>query len=261
MVDKEINIGIVGFGFVGNAVNLLEAVGSTHIYDVANPTYSHMDHRHKAYTSDIIFLNVPTNLERFPHNDRLDTTIVEKCIQTLFKENSNWRHTTVVVKSTLPVGFCDKIITKYGMDNIVYNPEFLTQRTALNDFRNQREIYLAGSPIHTTAIRDLYELFFAQCENKNAQFFETESYAEFELLKLARNSFYGLKISYCNQLYNLCKKINIDYDSFREHFTRCDWVEDQHTHVPGPDGELGFGGKCLPKDATGLHGLLQRTRH
>tara|TARA_R110000824_G_scaffold1178_10_gene6368 strand:+ start:2367 stop:3203 length:837 start_codon:yes stop_codon:yes gene_type:complete len=257
MVDKKINIGIVGFGFVGNAVNLLEAVATPHIYDVANPTYSHTDYRHKAYNSDIIFLNVPTNLGHFPRNDRLNTNIVEKCIQTLFKENSNWRQATVVIKSTLPVGFCDETSDKYGMDNIVYNPEFLTQRTALSDFRNQREIYLAGNPAHTAIVRNIYELFFTKCKNKKAQFFETEKHTEFELLKLARNSFYGVKVSYCNQLYNLCKKINIDYDSFREHFTRGDWIEEQHTYVPGPDGELGFGGKCLPKDAIGLHGCFK----
>ena len=176
---------------------------------------------------------------------------------SIFKENSNWRQSTVVIKSTLPVGFCDEVSNKYGMENIVYNPEFLTQRTALSDFRNQQEIYLAGNPTHTATTRNLYELFFANCENENARFFETEKYTEFELLKLARNSFYGVKVSYCNQLYNLCKKINIDYDTFREHFTRCEWVEDQHTHVPGPDGKLGFGGKCLPKDATGLHGCFK----
>ena len=79
-----------------------------------------------------------------------------------------------------------------------------------------------------------------------------EEYKEFELLKLARNSFYGVKLSYCNQLYNLCEKINVDYGHLREHFARGEWVGEQHTHVPGPDGELGFGGKCLPKDAQEL---------
>jgi UDPglucose 6-dehydrogenase len=103
-------------------------------------------------------------------------------------------------------------------------------------------------------------LFFEEEGGKKVEFFETEDYKEFELLKLARNSYYGVKVSYCNQIYNLCEKLKIDYNTFREHFTRCDWVEDQHTHVPGPDGKMGFGGKCLPKDTVALYSSFKE-RH
>jgi UDP-glucose 6-dehydrogenase len=69
---------------------------------------------------------------------------------------------------------------------------------------------------------------------------------------LARNSYYALKVSFCNNIYNLCQKNNIEYESFRNYFSNGEWVIDQHTYVPGPDGKLGFGGKCLPKDVTEL---------
>ena len=84
------------------------------------------------------------------------------------------------------------------------------------------------------------------------EIFETEHWEEIELLKLSRNSFYGLKVSYCNHLYNLCESIGVDYSIFREHFSRGEWVGPQHTVVPGPDGKFGYGGKCLPKDSIEL---------
>jgi UDP-glucose 6-dehydrogenase len=58
-----------------------------------------------------------------------------------------------------------------------------------------------------------------------------------------------------NEIYDLCNTIGIDYNSFRKKFVwegNNAWVCDQHTYVPGPDGKKGFGGKCLPKDISGL---------
>ena len=73
---KVNNIGIIGFGFVGKAVNQLNGVCDTNIYDLYNETCNTLEHRRKAYNSDIIFINVPTNLK----DGRLDTSIIEDCI-------------------------------------------------------------------------------------------------------------------------------------------------------------------------------------
>tara|TARA_R100000008_G_scaffold86740_1_gene81263 strand:- start:909 stop:1730 length:822 start_codon:yes stop_codon:yes gene_type:complete len=241
------NVGIIGFGFVGKAVNQLNAVCETNIYDLYNNDYSTLEHKRKAYNSDIVFINVPTDLK----DGRLDISILEDCIQECISHNLQL-DSTIVIKSTVPVGTSRELSQYLNLTNIVFNPEFLSQRTAMQDFINEKELYLAGPKAHTSKVKRLYEEFFDYHENYDVEILETENWEEIELLKLARNTYYGLKVSYCNYLYNLCETIGIKYSSFRENFARGEWVEEQHTFVPGPDSKFGYGGKCLPKDSTEL---------
>lgn len=244
---EDMTIGIIGYGFVGKAVGQFKDVLETSIYDPNNSNYNSLNDKKNAYSADIVFINVPTDLTE----GRLNTTIIEACMID-FKEICNSDNSTLVIKSTLPIGTCNDLKSKYDLDNIVFNPEFLTQRTAMQDFLDQEEIYLAGKLKHTEKVKHAYKLFFSYYNNLLAEIFQTESYKEIEMLKLARNTFYSVKISYCNNLYNLCEKENIDYLSFRKHFARAVWVGQQHTYVPGPDEKFGYGGKCLPKDSTEL---------
>tara|TARA_R100000388_G_C7243092_1_gene162966 strand:+ start:1506 stop:2330 length:825 start_codon:yes stop_codon:yes gene_type:complete len=241
------NVGVVGFGFVGKAVSQISTIRSLDIYDPNNEDYNSVDQKIRAYNCDIIFINVPTNLK----NGRLDLSILNECLFSYRAHNLN-KNSTIVIKSTVPVGTCRDLSKKHNIESLVFNPEFLSERTAMEDFINEKELYLAGEKRHTEKVKELYVEFYKKCENGELQIFETESWEEIELLKLARNTFYGLKVSYCNNIYNLCKSKNIDYDKFRKHFSRGIWVGDQHTHVPGPDGKFGYGGKCLPKDSTEL---------
>lgn len=242
-----VSVGVIGYGFVGGAVSSLECVSDLRIYDVAKEDYNSEKSRIKAYNSDIVFINVPTDLNE---NNRLDASIIYDCLRDYKLENK--KDNTIVIKSTIPVGVCTELKTVFEVDNIVFNPEFLSQRTAQQDFMFQKEIYLAGPTPHRSKVRNLYRRFFDFYRHTNYTFHETEGYEEYELLKLARNSFYGIKVSYCNYLYNLCERLDIDYESFRDNFARGEWVGEQHTYVPGPDKKFGYGGKCLPKDSIEL---------
>ena len=241
------SVGIIGFGFVGGAVSAFSAIKQVNIYDINRREYNSPEDRKAAYSSDVVFINVPTDLI----NGRLDTSIVMSCVQD-YIDCRDRKDNTVVIKSTIPVGLCNIIKNKFDLNNIVFNPEFLTQRTALADFISQKEVYLSGAPEHTSHIKRLYKEFFNYHQNFDVIFFETKNHEQVELLKLARNSYYALKVSFCNNIYNLCQKNDIDYESFRNCFSNGEWVINQHTYVPGPDGKLGFGGKCLPKDVTEL---------
>ena len=243
---EDLTIGIIGYGFVGKAVAQLKDVLKTYIYDPFNLDHKSLKSKINAYNADVVFINVPTDLS----NDRLDIKILESCLKD-YKETNETKTSTLVIKSTVPVGTCEYLSNKFNIDNIVFNPEFLTQRTAMEDFVNQKEVYLGGPKEHTNKVLDAYEIFFSY-HNNYTQIFQTENYKEIELLKLARNTFYSVKVSYCNSLYNLCEKENIDYSSFRKYFARANWVGHQHTYVPGPDKKFGYGGKCLPKDSTEL---------
>ena len=182
-MKKLTKIAIVGYGFVGKAVNQIDAVCEVNIYDLHND-YNTLEHKRKAYNSDIIFINVPTNLK----DGRLDISIIEDCIHEY--KNYNLRlDPTLVIKSTIPVGTCRELSQYFNLTNIVFNPEFLSQRTAMQDFINEQELYLAGPKAHTTKIKHLYEEFFGYHENYDVEIFETENWEEIELLKLARNTY------------------------------------------------------------------------
>ena len=122
-------VGIIGFGFVGGAVGSLAAIKQINIYDVNRSRYNSEDMRSEAYNSDVVFINVPTNLIK----GRLNTSIIASCMEDYIKCRRRTDN-TIVIKSTIPVGLCATLKNQFDLNNIVFNPEFLTQRTALQDF-------------------------------------------------------------------------------------------------------------------------------
>jgi UDP-glucose 6-dehydrogenase len=83
------------------------------------------------------------------------------------------------------------------------------------------------------------------------------------MVKYLINSFLATKVSFGNEMYNICNQIGIDYDKVVEYATYDERLGKSHWAVPGPDGELGFGGHCLPKDLSAIissfdtYGLLE----
>ena len=73
-----------------------------------------------------------------------------------------------------------------------------------------------------------------------------------EMVKYLTNSFLATKVSFANEIYQVCEKLNIDYDKVVEYATLDDRLGKSHWNVPGPDGDFGFGGHCLPKDLSAL---------
>lgn len=77
---------------------------------------------------------------------------------------------------------------------------------------------------------------------------------------IVRNSFYATKVIFMNEIYEFCKKMNIDYFEYEKILTnnrKHPWWKPQHTQVPGHDGKIGYGGKCFPKDVSGLYNLAK----
>ena len=72
------------------------------------------------------------------------------------------------------------------------------------------------------------------------------------MVKYMTNSYLATKVSFANEIYQICQKINIDYDKVVEYATLDERLGKTHLSVPGPDGDLGFGGHCLPKDLNAL---------
>ena len=129
---------------------------------------------------------------------------------------------------------------------MVFNPEFLTEANAVEDFNNQNRIILGGPRPATTKLRRLYSKVFPK-----AHIIKTDS-THAEMVKYLTNSFLATKVSFANEIYQVCQKLNIDYDKVVEYATLDDRLGKSHWNVPGPDGDFGFGGHCLPKDLSAL---------
>ena len=246
-------VGIIGYGFVGKAVAQLSEVYEVNIYDPFIEEYSSNEKHNAAYLSDFVFVCVPTPTSEFGD---LDVEIVDSCTRTwqyLRLKHANY-DSILVIKSTINPETIQWLSGKHEVNRIVHNPEFLTQRTAMEDFRKPVEVIVGGlDAAISKKVIDLYKGYYPLGDEEPLYYNVEAKLAE--LIKMARNSFYALKVSYFNEVYELCNKMDIDYETFRKVFTleeKHPWIAKQHTQVPGPDGKVGFGGACLPKDSKGL---------
>jgi len=249
-------IGIIGYGFVGRAVSQLSEVYEVNIYDPFVEQYSSLENKNASYLSDYVVVCVPT-----PTNSdgSLELGLVDSCVSEWSTKNRNSldlknKESILIIKSTIEPGTIKKLSRKHNTKKIVHNPEFLTQRTAMEDFRNPVEVIVGGEdPKVVDSVLNLYRGYYVSGDREPKYYGTSSKMAE--LVKITRNSFYAVKVSYFNEIKELCTKIDVDYKQFREIFTLGGdhpWISKQHTQVPGPDGKVGFGGACLPKDSQGL---------
>ena len=129
----------------------------------------------------------------------------------------------------------------------VFNPEFLTERSAFFDFISQTRFVLGGEAANLSKVSDLYRDRFGS----TITIIETD-FESAELIKYACNTFFATKVSFLNEMKMLSEKVNANWEDVIEGFLRDGRVGHSHSQVPGPDGKLGFGGSCFPKDIQAL---------
>jgi len=237
-------IGIIGQGFVGNAVyqkfkNFYEVLTYDLDKEKSNSTLDDL-----IFRSETIFVCLPTPMNK---NGSCDTTILEQSLSNidLVADNLETKR-TIIIKSTIPPGTTDKFNKRFPALNIVFNPEFLTERNAVKDFENQNRIIIGGPRPVTTEVKTIFSKVFPK-----SHIIKTDS-SHAEMIKYMTNTFLATKISFANEIYQLCNKLNIDYDKVVEYATLDDRLGESHWGVPGHDGDLGFGGHCFPKDLAAL---------
>lgn len=154
----------------------------------------------------------------------------------------------IVDKSTVPVGTADKVtevIKKYydGEFDVVSNPEFLKQGAAVDDFlKPDRVVIGSNSPKATAIMQEVYAPFF-----RTASRFVIMDVKSAEMTKYAANSFLAIKISYANEIANICEAVGADADMVRIGMCSDKRIGSQFL-FPG----LGYGGSCFPKDVMAL---------
>jgi len=240
-------IGIVGRGFVGSAVEFGFSAqtgcdAQVKVYD-KDPSKSIHTLDDTINDSDFIFLSVPT-----PSNDdgSMNIDILESALRDI--ENINKRKGNIIlIRSTVTPGTTNNLAKKFKKLNIVFNPEFLTERSAKYDFINQSRFILGGRKRNTARVAELFRWRFGDsipCIETN---WETA-----EMIKYMNNCFFATKVSFMNEMRQIADKCGVDWDMAVEGFVRDGRVGHSHLAVPGPDGKYGFGGSCFPKDVQAI---------
>jgi UDPglucose 6-dehydrogenase len=238
-------IGIVGQGFVGNAVyQKWKKYYDVQTYDIDDNKSTSTLHN-LVMMCDTIFVCLPTPMRE---DGSCDLNILESSlfeINTL-TEFEGGRNKTVIIKSTIPPGTTEQLNKQFKYLNILFNPEFLTERNAEEDYNNQNRIIIGGPRPQSTEVVRLFSKVFPK-----ARIIKTHStYAE--MVKYMTNAFLSTKVSFANEIYQICEKVGADYDKVVEYATYDERLGKTHWMVPGHDGDFGFGGHCFPKDLSAL---------
>ena len=246
-------VGIIGQGFVGTAMRAYfeRHEFSVISYDKYQPVSLGIDEVVKK--ADIIFVCVPTPMRQ---TGECYTGIVEDVfadIARVAQEVGRPTDTFVLcLKSTVPPGFTDSMRSKYPNMRITFSPEFLMEKSAAQDMINANRILCGGSPEDTAVVLQFFlaadhrrvdegKVILVQCPAKSA-----------EMTKLMTNGLLFTKVVFCNEIYQLCEKMGIDYTEVRWLTVLDPRIGASHTQVPGPDTFLGAGGHCFPKDMHNL---------
>ena len=246
MSDYKARIGIIGKGFVGTAVahgfSTQTGFGaSIKIYD-KDPVKSINNLDETVNESDFIFLSVPTPSKK---DGSIDLSILKDAIESI--DSINKSDNVILVRSTVVPGTTRDIQKEFPKLNIVFNPEFLTERSAAFDFINQSRVILGGEPENTSRVEELYKKRFGEYLPVLKSNFETA-----ELIKYMNNLFFATKVSFLNEMKLLADKVGVNWSDALEGFILDGRIGHSHLQVPGPDGKFGFGGSCFPKDIQAL---------
>ena len=240
-------IGIIGRGFVGSAVEFGFSAqtgcdAEVRIYD-KDPAKSIHTLEETVNKSDFIFLSVPTpsNVDGSMHLGVLESALQD--IQNINKRKDN----IILIRSTVIPGTTANLCKKFTKLNIVFNPEFLTERSAKFDFINQSRFILGGRKRNTSRVKELFRWRFGDSTPCIETNFNTA-----EMIKYMNNCFFATKVSFLNEMKQIADKTEVDWDMAIEGFVSDGRIGHTHLNVPGPDGKFGFGGSCFPKDVQAM---------
>lgn len=241
-------IGIIGHGFVGKA--LQNGIIDNASLTIIDPKLGNTIEDLKIIEPDIIFICVPTPMHK-DNSQNID--IVLDVISDIKKLSLK---SVVVLKSTVLPNHIREI--EKQIENFVYNPEFLREDFADEDFVNSNLILFGGSKKNCKYVSKFY-INYTKCINTDHVFTDSISAS---LVKYSINSFLSTKVMFFNELYELFKKSGTDenWENFIEALKKDQRIGSSHMQVPGPDGRYGFGGACLPKDSSAFLGYSNETQ-
>ena len=244
-------VGILGQGFVGSAIR----VGLNDYHDILtyeiDETKCNSTHQDVCRKSDIIFVCIPTPMRK---SGECDTRLLENVVRGINLEaqkDPNKNKPVLVLKSTIPQGTTARIARRYSEEcPVVFSPEFLTEANSFDDFKNQTRIIIGGDiDVKCKYAKKVKSMFRKAFPSIPIVITKRETA---EMTKYFINCFLATKVTFANEMYQVCDAAGIDYDKVSEYALYDNRIGQSHLSVPGPDGDFGFGGHCFPKDLSAM---------
>lgn len=233
-------IGIIGFGYVGSAVGWAHRRQKQIIRD---PKLKDSADLQKFVNCDAIFVCLPSpSLE----DGRCDSSILEKGLEELFSIVRFEKPIPIICKTTAPPSVYERLHKLYP--NIVYSPEFLTAANNIADYLNADFFVIGG---HTEWCERAREIIRLGVPLTDRNFIYTDIKTA-SMFKYVMNSYMAMKVTFVNEFYELCQAEGIDWKTIKKLAGYDDRIGRTHMDVPGPDGQFGWGGSCFPKDVAAI---------
>lgn len=234
-------IGVIGVGSIGTTLaRAFDRLGHTvYINDIDLQRLSNLEFEPKTKAEinnecDIAVFALPTPTRATGG----DPSIVETALQEFDSTGP-----TLVIRSTMPPGTTQILADLYDLD-LVYSPEFLRDRATVDDFFDMDRLVISGPKPEREVVRDLFTHPDIDC----GQVIELDDYITAEIGKEAHNAFFATKVSFANQIREICEAEDADARAAMEIVTADARTTDSHL-----DPMLGpYGGRCLPKDTEAL---------
>lgn len=240
-------IGVVGGGFVGHAMTLLSPGVDVITWDVDPHKRVPRDLIFEQFVQDseIVFVAVPTPMNK---DGSCHVGVVEQVVKQI---KSIEHEKYIVIRSTVPPGTSARL-------GVFFMPEFLTEKNWKSDFINTTE-WIVGAD-DTQFLTKIQKMFMLAAEKNCITGCDVKktTTTEAEMIKYVKNCFLACKVSFFNEIQQLCEQMNINYEAVRHECGNDDRIGHGHTRVPGPDGFAGYGGTCFPKDTNALRYIMEQ---
>jgi UDPglucose 6-dehydrogenase len=232
------SLGIIGLGYVGNAVK--NAYKSKQ-YDLVCVDIDKTKSTHNfddLFSTDAIFICVPSPASE---DGSCDASILINTLDKLTNYNK-----LIISKTTATPDIYETLSNKFP--NLVHIPEFLTANNSINDYADEIDNIIGGDLLRQEFIVQAMELTrLGQLKLRSSYI---SSCKEAAFVKYVENSFLATKVVFMNEMALLAEKCNLNWNNVVGLLQKDPRVGLSHCKVPGPDGLYGFGGHCFPKDTS-----------
>jgi len=231
-------VAIIGYGYVGKA--MANFFSNHYEIKIIDPAYDKSDAKAEINKCDLAVVCVPTPMLK---DYSCDTSMVEDVV--------SWLKTKVIwVRSTIEPGTTEKLKKKYKK-RIVFSPEYLGESKYFTpydfhfDEKKSPYIILGGDKKDTNYVLSFIAPIMGPCK----QFPQTDSTTA-EVVKYMENTFFALKVTFVNEMFDICSAMGLDFYEVRDLWTMDPRLNPMHTMVF--EDNRGYGGKCFPKDVNGI---------